>query len=74
MSRPTTAIESLIAIIAATAGARVIGVCPRVIFFAPTNMLDATRVYVLPLVEFSSHNIRLALSRNITSRESRSAE
>jgi hypothetical protein len=64
MSRPTTAIESLTAIIAATAGARVIGVCPGVVFFAPTNMLDATRVYVLPITEFSSRDICLALQNH----------
>ena len=64
MSRPTTAIESLIAIIAATAGARVIGVCSAVVFFAPTNMLDATRVYLLPITEFSSRDICLVLQNH----------
>lgn len=64
MSRPTTVIESLTAIIAATAGARVIGVCSGVVFFAPTKMWDATRVYVLPITEFSSRDIRLALQNH----------
>jgi hypothetical protein len=64
MSRPTTAIESLTAIIAGTADARVIAVCAGVVFFAPTNMLDAMQVYVLPIAEFSSRNIRLALLKH----------